>query len=407
METYLTALARQVIQECTFEHDCGYLGQQQRMRVFLPSGDNKYSSFWVRDCSMTSLSGEMPLEDIRRYVMIIAHNGQNGSTPRYLANGLVVPPYAVADHINFDGYPVFYPGTYGDGDNQGDGRFGKLPPLDDNSFFVLMAAHYVLTSGDRDFLVTDINGMTLLSRLERAMEAYNVDPKTELFFATEDMRAVDWGFADAIVKTGTLLMPSLFRRNAALAMAELTAGEKAAGYRAIARRIDASILHTFWDGSGWLLSATDIGRQHDVWGTAYAAQAGVLTGQYKRRAQEALVQAYTSGDAIAHGYVRHIPVSENHSPHTAWERSSGPVALGDYQNGAYWSTPTGWYFAALYDNHKELALQLMQEFIEHTKTYEAQGAPYEHINKDTTRFSGSRYGTSAALPLAGWKQATY
>ena len=43
--------------------------------------------------------------------------------------GVVVPAYAVPDHINFDGKPTFYPGNYEPGAAQGGGAFGKYPPL--------------------------------------------------------------------------------------------------------------------------------------------------------------------------------------------------------------------------------------------------------------------------------------
>ena len=406
METYLRSLARTVIAECTFERECAYFGAPQPMRTFLPAGDNKYPSFWVRDCAMASLSGEMPLDDMKRYVEIIARCGQNGPVTRSLENGLVVPPYAVADHINFNGLPVYYPGTMGDRSNQGDGRFGILPPLDDNSFFVLMAAQYVLASGNRDFLRADMNGMTLMERLKLACEGYNVDARTGLSHTTEDMRAVDWGFTDTVVKTGTLLMPSLFRREALLALAALSEEADAAHYRGQASLIAQNVVETLFDDeTGWFYSATGIGHQHDVWGTAYAVQSSVLDGERKRQAQRALAQAYVSGDAVVHGQIRHILCSEDASESSAWQQTIGPVAVGEYQNGAYWATPTGWYFAALFDHDRNLAMQLMQDFVTHTQQYEAQGAPFEHINPDTTSTSGARYGASAALPLAGWRKA--
>lgn len=60
---------------------------------------------------------------------IIFTHGQNGDRTRLLENGLQVPPYAIADHINFDGAPVFFPGTYRAGEDQGNGSYGFYPPL--------------------------------------------------------------------------------------------------------------------------------------------------------------------------------------------------------------------------------------------------------------------------------------
>ena len=46
---------------------------------------------------------------------------------RTLEHGLVIPPFALPDHINFDGGAVFYPGTYSSGDDQGNGAYGSCP----------------------------------------------------------------------------------------------------------------------------------------------------------------------------------------------------------------------------------------------------------------------------------------
>ena len=81
----------------------------------MPSGDEKYLSFWVRDAAMMAESGLLSDDALLRYIGIIACHGQNGEEPRHLANGLTVPPYAVADHINYDGKAVFFPGTYRSG----------------------------------------------------------------------------------------------------------------------------------------------------------------------------------------------------------------------------------------------------------------------------------------------------
>src|ERR1019366_9799163 len=60
--------------------------------------------------------------------------------------GVVVPAYAVPDHINFDGRPVFYPGTYETGEKQGGKPFGKYPPLDDHFYFITAVyEHWKLT----------------------------------------------------------------------------------------------------------------------------------------------------------------------------------------------------------------------------------------------------------------------
>lgn len=392
--SHLLEIAQSTLAACRFEKDCRYYGAERRLPVFLPAGDDKYPSFWVRDCVMSSLSGLMADDDLLHYIEYIALCGQNGPEPRALQHALRVPPFAVADHINYNGRPVFFPGTYSDGDDQGQGAFGFYPPLDDNYWFILMAAQYVRQTGDRAVLRRDYAGMALGERLTRAWEGYCIDPKTGLCTGDDRRYVVDWGFCDSIHKSGLMLMPSLLRRQAALALQEM--GLMGDG-TARAQRIDESILSNLYDPeSGWFYSASRICRQWDVWSTAYAVSIGVLDGrtQALERTRKALETAYIRRTAVEHGYVRQLPLSCD-PPY--WQ-SKGPG--GGYQNEDYWSTPTGWYYAALKPQAPDLAQALMEEFIRHTWRHRELGAPFEFINRDMSRYSGCVYATSAALPYA-------
>jgi len=77
----LKALAETTIRECTFPKTTHYFGKEEG-NVLLPSGDEKYISFWVRDAAMMAESGLVPNEDLKRYIEIIATCGQNGYTTR-------------------------------------------------------------------------------------------------------------------------------------------------------------------------------------------------------------------------------------------------------------------------------------------------------------------------------------
>ena len=95
-----------------------------------------YPAFWVRDSIM--MLGERFHLPGRAGGLDPAHrldpardrgNGRSGRASSY-------PPYAVPDHINFDGLPTFYPGNYETGDKQGGAPWGKYPPLDDHFYFI-------------------------------------------------------------------------------------------------------------------------------------------------------------------------------------------------------------------------------------------------------------------------------
>ena len=72
-------------------------------------GKDTYTAFWVRDFSMAVDSGFVTADELRNHLLLTC-KAQNGPEDRKLANGLHVPPWAIPDHINYDGRPSFYPG---------------------------------------------------------------------------------------------------------------------------------------------------------------------------------------------------------------------------------------------------------------------------------------------------------
>ena len=398
----LRALAIKTVSDCTFNKMTSYFGIDAERAVLLPSGDEKYRSFWVRDAAMMAESGLIDNCKLKEYVEIIAAHGQNGADERRLENGLTVPPYAVADHINYDGSPVFFPGTYSSGNDQGRGSFGYFPPFCDNYYFIIMVEAYLRQSLDTDILDKEYASMPLICRLEKAFSGYNLDEQGLLCESDGDKYTVDWGFVDTVKKSGRLLMASLLRYNAALAMARIFGSrmnnERCEYYTDIAQNIKNVIIDTFYDGeTGWLYSASGIGRQHDVWATAYAVFLGITSDA---KTLSALANAYKDGTAAIDGYVRHILTNEDFSSTSAWESSI--AAYNTYQNGAYWATPTGWYSYALYKYNGEI--DMLEDFLRHTELNKDHGTPFEWMNADKDKVSGLNYGTSGVLPYIGAKR---
>lgn len=390
----LKAIAVKTINDCTFVKDASYFQVEAKMPVLLPSGDEKYRSLWVRDAAMMAESKLVPSEELKRYIEIFAVHGQNGGETRYLENGLTVPPYAIADHVNYDGKPVFFPGTYASGNNQGSGLYGFFPPFCDNYYFIMMVEYYINQSGDRAILDTGYNGISLSKRMEYAFQGYNIDNDSGLCVSDSDVYTVDWGFVDTIKKSGQLLMSSLLRYNAALTLVRLINHR----YQTEADKIKSSILDAFWDNrTGWFYSATGIGHQYDVWATAYAVYSGVTDDT---RVLKALYDAYKDRTAVVDGYVRHILNDHDFSASSAWESTVTPY--GEYQNGAYWATPTGWYAYALYKYNG--TIDILDDFLKHTERYADKGSPFEWIDETTEKVSGLNYGTSGVLPYIGAKR---
>jgi hypothetical protein len=163
--------------------------------LICPGGN--YPAYWIRDFAMALESGWVTSEEMHNHLRLTARV-QNRSSPRKLANGLIIPPFAIPDHINFDGGAVFYPGTYSAGHDQGNGTYGVLPPVDDHYEFVHIAYRLFRVTSSTVFLSETINGLTLLERLTAAFDAPRVDPQTGLVETDAAHRAVGFGFMDTV-----------------------------------------------------------------------------------------------------------------------------------------------------------------------------------------------------------------
>jgi len=378
--------------------------------LITPGGN--YPAMWTRDFAMSLDSGLVPPDDILRHVRLLARS-QNGQVERRLASGAVIPPFAVPDHVNLDGSPVFYPGTYSAGEDQGADPWGPLPPADDHFYFVHAAYALWQGTGSAEFLHERIGDWTLLERLQRAFDSPIADPRTGAVVATPERRAVGFGFQDSVYLLGSMAFATLLRYRAALQLAALC---RAAGMDApAARRFEGEavkvaqhLVPVFADGdggSGWLLAATGVGRQPDVWATLFALHLGVLPRRAARRAVETIVGALTSpGHAIElDGALRHVPANRYYRPDQCWER--GGTRAGSYQSGAFWHTPTGWLAEALLSHRPDLAGTVVNRYIQHLMEHDfrkggGHGAPWECFGPGMAGAQNPVYLTSVSLPLS-------
>ena len=103
-----------------------------------PGGRTCYPAFWIRDLAMDLESGLITVDELKGMLLLTAQS-QRGAEPWHLDTGAVVPPFAIPDHILLNGEPVFFPGTYSSGPDQGGEKWGYQPPFDDNYYFIEMA----------------------------------------------------------------------------------------------------------------------------------------------------------------------------------------------------------------------------------------------------------------------------
>jgi hypothetical protein len=413
----LQKLARRLIAASTVRH-----GQRIRVgvnstgRSLLTPGHNSersatYPAFWVRDPAWVAESGLIPAEDVWGWVTLIAET-MNGPSPRPLASGGIIPPYALADHINMDGRPVFYPGTYASDDTQGP-PWGKYPPHDDQYWLTFTAYAYAKLSGDwasfNRIVVTPM-GLQPLSRVcELSHNAFPIHPDTQLCVASNDLaeHIVDWGYNDSITKTGKLLFPSLLRLESALKLAAMfdRTGDsgKAKDYRSQAATIRSAIVPAFYEArgadEGWLLSATEIGRKPDVWGSAFAVHRGFVDPPMARTLSQSLLRGFRERTTVRRGQVRHLPTTDG-----CWEIAQSRPDT--YQNGAFWGYPIGWYVCALTQVDENAASALFSEYmawLRETWTDNLLSCAWECTNPAIDHYQNPGYMTTVALPYATLK----
>ena len=367
-----------------------------------PGGRSCYPAFWIRDYAMSLETGFVTNEE-QKHMLQLTASTQCDQT--WITNsGSMVPLGAIADHIRIDdGKPIYYPGTY-DYQTQGGKKWGMTPPYCDQFLFIHMAHYYVKSASDLQFLFSEIDGIKLIERLEMA---FNVPPTRQdgvIVYTIDDFRGVDFGFRDAVYITGDLCYPSLLKYKAALELADLfkMAGqpEKSETYRNIAKQLKVEIPKVFSDARGMLVASTGKSRQADVWSSALAVYLGVLEGENLNKTCRFLTDAYKNGTLASRGNIRHILTCDDFSESTAWESSI--AQKNDYQNGAYWGTPTGWVCDAIARVDLAAAIQLAKEYIDDLRAGDYRkgaefGAPWECYNSKSAQ--NAVYLATVACPF--------
>jgi hypothetical protein len=375
-----------------------------------PGGQSGYPSYWIRDFSMSLDCGYVTPEEMHGALILTAMS-QNGPTERKLTSGGIIPAHAIPDHIRFDGRPVFYPGTYSYGEDQGADPWGPLPPADDHYYYVHIAYRLWMATGDAAFLKDSVNGMTLGERLQRAFDAVPTDAKTGAVACVPSNRCVGFGFDDSVYMTGAMSFATLLRYQAAVELAEMLRAARigkprtATWFRDEARRIASHLPALFCDPEkvgGWLRGSTGISNQADVWATLFALHLGVLSKDVAEKARQTVAEAVKNGTIEYMGAVRHVPTNLDARADSAWERSV--AGLNTYQNGGYWHTPTGWLIEALWQVDKPAAKKVLASYIAHLKAGDFRKggqAPVECLGPLNGGWTQNPcYMTSVTLPLA-------
>ena len=268
-----------------------------------------------------------------------------------------------------------------------------MPPLNNLYLVTELVNRYITQSGDIDILEKEYHGTPLKECLENAFNAgYGVDEETGLCCGDAQNYTVDWTYCDQVKKSGFFLVPSIMRGEAAGILAKFFP-EKKAHYLSLQTKIINAVTERLFDeNTGWFYSATEIGHQHDVWGTAYAVYSELFPKHISQKASEAILRAYKDGTAVCGGYVRHIKTDEEFSEGSCWQYCISKY--NRYMDGGYWATPSGWFYYALEKVDTNSANEFLESFLKFNQENEENGAPYEWFHPETKEFEGCKYGTS-------------
>jgi hypothetical protein len=194
--------------------------------------------------------------------------------------------------------------------------------------------------------------------LARGLEFVPRSAEAGLVHIPPEQPSSPYGFTDAVAKTGDQLFDSLLFGEAAALLAGAFAGLGEPGparrWRDEAERVTASLQSLYDEASGMFLAASVDCRQIDIWGSAYAAHAGVAGDDQRRRIARYLVEHYDG--VVCRGYVRHT------APGEYWQRTLVPNR-DVYQDGPYWAIPSGWVAAAIAALDRGLAERMLIDLV--------------------------------------------
>lgn len=340
-KAWLSQLVQQELTGCKVVADDGTI-------LYTPDGESHYRALWTRDFAyMVANTWEyIPASQIKACInLLLSGQRDDGCIP---------------DRVQADLVPVYSAGPV-------DNPLGD-PPTDNSQFIVNLVYNYVTKTGDVCY------AEQVLPFLEKAM-AFVRTSERGLVEIPPPRRQSPYGFTDTVAKLGELLFSSLLYWQACKEMILLCnlCKKNPLPYQQKAEMITLN-LDSLWDPSqGAYVAASHQCSQIDIWGNAYAVYCGFLDEEdipsgRKDRVLSFLRNHY--GDYMLDGQVRHLPNG------TYWEKTLIPIAQGEYQNGAYWATASGWVGVALACVDQELAYQL---FIDLFRYFDRQGV-FECVN---------------------------
>jgi len=337
--------------------------------LFTPDGSAHYQALWTRDFFylLEGCPEGLSEEEARAcFLYLLKGQREDGAMP---------------DRVQADGLAVYIPGPVGAG-------IGPLPALD-NPAFMVKIMDLLLPPGSSEELY-----LQSCEALARGLEFPKTSPSGLLWVDPGDPHS-SFGFFDTIFLTGEVFFASVLQWEAYKILAKFeTRIGKEENARAFQMKADQlfQALQKFWEpSSGMFRAASQDCNQIDIWGSAYSVYSGLANTDQARRIAEYLIKNHSH--LMQRGQLRHC------APGEYWQRSLTP--RNQYQNGGYWATPFGWWFAAVHPLDKNLAEKTFHELVQDFRTH----GIHEWILEEKSAVPD--YVASACQPLVGLRRCGY
>lgn len=305
--------------------------------LFTPDGVGNYDALWTRDFGyMVEYCGDlMDADEIRGCIeYTIARQRSDGWMP---------------DRSELGGDAEYAAGAKGS-------PVG-LANLDNTPFLVFAVYFYF-----RKICKASASSLFLkwMDALSRGLDGIPLGENGLVWNDEKDPHS-PYGFTDTVCKTGNLFMESILYWRACRMMAQMCEdfGIASCGmrYSNRAEGIEKEISCLFDKDSGSFMAADGFCRQIDVWGMLYGLAVGFPFGTEIRESMERWLQKNRSR-YLYKGQVCQLPDG------CPWEKLLIDVPAGEYQNGAYWATASGWAMKFFRRVDSEFAEKMLDELIE-------------------------------------------
>lgn len=362
---WLAAQCRELVTRARYETDDGAV-------LYYPAAEgDSYPRFYLRDFTYMYASAPelFPDDEVRPVVQMVLDNVRDdGWAP---------------EKIETDGHALYR--CHGNGD-----------VVDSGPFCIQLVKAFVEATGDTELVPAN------LEKFWRMLVVLPHHDDTGLIWIEPDNPHTAYGFSDTIAKTGQELFCSLLVFEA---LGILRDWASAAGNSDVAQDCDAwgakirDSLPLLWSEEVGMFFAASIDcRQIDIWGSIYACRVGAVSDAVSETIMNWLATNRDKFEFRSH--LRHLPQPE------FWQRMTPPFDVPDemfypgaFQNGPYWSTPSGWYAELLEARAPGAGLQFLCELVE---TFRELGV-WECIDPDGYRRIPDNL-SSALLPYAALKR---